>query len=111
MAGGGGLEKGPDTGAMINYRAVLISTLPCLRAESLPRDARRPVRLGLAGSKERRASGDQSRTSRGFSRSLSDLRRILCWPAPLATSEPMGARVIPRISREATAVPSGRLSC
>ena len=63
MADGGGLEKGPNSRAMIKNRAARISTLPCLRAESWSLDARRPVRLGLVRSKERRASADQSRTN------------------------------------------------
>jgi hypothetical protein len=66
VADGGDLEKGPNPSAMINSRVALISTLSCLRAESWPRDARRPVRLGLVRSKERRASADQSRTNHGF---------------------------------------------
>jgi hypothetical protein len=46
--------------------AALINTLPCLRAESWSREPRRPVRLGLVRSKERRASVDQSRTKPGL---------------------------------------------
>jgi hypothetical protein len=66
VADGGGLEKGPNPSAMINSRVALIRTLPFLRAESWSREGRRPVRLSLVRSKERRASADQSRTKRGF---------------------------------------------
>src|SRR5262249_50615668 len=53
--------------AMVKSRAALITTSPGLGAESWSRDARRPVRLGLVRSRERRACADQLRTNRAGS--------------------------------------------
>jgi hypothetical protein len=66
VADGGGLEKGPNPCAMINSRAALISALLGPRAESWPRGARRPVRLGLARSSKSQAPADQPRTNPGL---------------------------------------------
>ena len=63
---GGGLEKGSNPRAAIKSRTLRTSRLPCLRAGSWLRDARRLVWLGLVRSKERRASADQSRTNRAL---------------------------------------------